>query len=375
MGEKLLKAPESDEAREYVFKSLLKEITDSGFSQEAAGAVLRSFALALGWNIQAADKGNGGPNTLQSHSDQDSGAPWGGEERVPSGGSGVAPGNSGMPNLNAGAPAGGKTGKILLAVFIAGIIALLPLIGLAPDMSNEPAALPVQPAAEKSAHSEKKAADKPVKPPGKSAADSVSKSAAAASLRAAYAYKQAGEYFDFGRYPQRADGKERPITWLVLRRYSDCLLVISKFGLDAKPYNERYCDVTWSDCTLRRWLNGEFLQKAFNESEQSLIKISSLPNNASPSTEDPVFLLSIDEAKRLFSDNEKRMAKPTAYAIKNGAHADKYNGSAMWWLRSHVESGCLANHVDYGGCISRGISVNIDDVTVRPAFRISLKNQ
>ena len=33
-------------------------------------------------------------------------------------------------------------------------------------------------------------------------------------------------------------------------------------------------DINWADCTLRRWLNGEFFNKAFNEQEQSLIKTS-----------------------------------------------------------------------------------------------------
>ncbi len=86
--------------------------------------------------------------------------------------------------------------------------------------------------------------------------------------------KQVSDRFEFGRYPQGANGEVEPITWRVLQRNSDSLLVIAEQGLDAKPYNEEFCDITWADCTLRRWLNGEFFNKAFNEQEQSLIKTS-----------------------------------------------------------------------------------------------------
>ncbi|MBQ7529510.1 hypothetical protein IJT10_06370 [bacterium] len=108
------------------------------------------------------------------------------------------------------------------------------------------------------------------------------------SLRAVYEDKQVGDRFEFGRYPQGGNGEEKPITWRVLRRDSDGLLVIAEMGLDAKPYHKRDCSITWSDCSLRRWLNDKFYKKAFNDQEQSLIKKTKLANNAGPSTEDNV---------------------------------------------------------------------------------------
>ena len=128
--------------------------------------------------------------------------------------------------------------------------------------------------------------------------------------------------FDFGRYPQDANGEVKPITWRVLKRDSDSLLIISEKCLDVKLYNEKCVDITWAECTLRAWLNGEFFIRAFNEQEQSLIKTSNLANNAGPSTEDRVFLLSVDEVKCLFADNDDRGCKTTAYAVKNAFHSD-----------------------------------------------------
>ncbi|MBP3696995.1 MAG: hypothetical protein J6J45_05560, partial [Clostridia bacterium] len=68
---------------------------------------------------------------------------------------------------------------------------------------------------------------------------------------------QVGDYITFGSYEQDNDlsnGKE-PIEWLVLDKQDGKVLVISKYALDAKPYNDEYVDVTWETCTLRSWLN------------------------------------------------------------------------------------------------------------------------
>ena len=195
-----------------------------------------------------------------------------------------------------------------------------------------------------------------------------------AFLRASYANKQVGERFEFGRYPQGENGEVKPITWRVLRRGRDSLLVISEYGLDAKPYNTVRKSITWSECTLRRWLNGEFLQKAFNAQEQSLIKVSSLSNNAGPSTEDRLFLLSIDEVKSLFAGDNDRTAKPTAYAIINDAWVSDnvaYTGNAWWWLRSRSCNDNYAADVDADGYIHDCLVDNAS-AAVRPAFRIAI---
>ncbi|MCR4784716.1 MAG: DUF6273 domain-containing protein [bacterium] len=195
-----------------------------------------------------------------------------------------------------------------------------------------------------------------------------------------------GYRFKFGRYPQGSNGEVYPITWRVLRRDEDSLLVISEFGLDTKPYNQDKRHVTWSECTLRGWLNSEFLLKAFTDSERSLIKVSSLGHDADPptafrtlmeaftfrydrSTEDRVFLLSRNEVRNLFYLLPK--FRPTEYAIKNGAEED---GCAWWWLRSRGSSSNDAADVGTGGDIYCYNYVLDTGGCVRPAFRIALQN-
>ncbi len=177
-----------------------------------------------------------------------------------------------------------------------------------------------------------------------------------------------GDRFSFGRYPQGPNGEVLPITWRVLE--SDSLLVISDEGLDVKPYNENLVDITWSECTLRRWLNGEFFEQAFSEQEKTFIKMSNLSNNADPTTSDRIFLLSIEEVRRLFTDVRDRMAKLTEYAVKNGA--DVYAGNTDWWLRSCGANGQYANFVyDYGAISDQGRRVTYEKCSIRPVLRLA----
>ena len=55
-----------------------------------------------------------------------------------------------------------------------------------------------------------------------------------------------GSFIKFGTYPQTASGTDKtPIEWLVLDIMGDKALVISKYGLDAKPYHAPGGDITW----------------------------------------------------------------------------------------------------------------------------------
>ena len=197
------------------------------------------------------------------------------------------------------------------------------------------------------------------------------------SMQVVYANKEVGDRFDFGRYPQGANGEVKPITWRVLKRDSDGLLVVSELGLDAKPYNEKFVRMAWADCTLRAWLNDEFFIRAFNEQEQSLIKTSNLTNNEGTYyTEDRVFLLSEGDARYLFAGNDERECKATAYAVGNGvieAKLPRYIKSVhAWWLRSSRYYRGKAFFVDYSGGVYDHCDVSARHTAVRPALRLVL---
>ena len=84
-----------------------------------------------------------------------------------------------------------------------------------------------------------------------------------------------GDVVTFGKYPQTAAGTDQtPIEWIVLDVQDGKALLLSKYGLEMKQYNTEYTDITWETCTLRTWLNSDFLNKAFSSEEQSAILIT-----------------------------------------------------------------------------------------------------
>lgn len=83
---------------------------------------------------------------------------------------------------------------------------------------------------------------------------------------------------------------------------------MAKDCIDCRVHNDERADTCWADCTLRAWLNGEFLQCAFTEEERSRIAQVLLANednpdygtDGGPGTTDSVFCLSLAEVPILF---------------------------------------------------------------------------
>lgn len=191
----------------------------------------------------------------------------------------------------------------------------------------------------------------------------------------------------FGQYQQTNNSFEL-IQWLVLEEREDgTALLLSKYALDCKRYNNKYEDTTWADCGLRTWLNNQFLNSAFSAEEQQLIKTTHLENKSNPeygtkggvATDDQVFLLSYDEIKRYFGaaprdTEEKLIAYPTQYAKSQGVSTDN-SGACVWWLRSPGSSSSDAALVLSNGYVySLGWGVNYSDYGVRPALVVNLKS-
>ena len=170
------------------------------------------------------------------------------------------------------------------------------------------------------------------------------------------------------------------IGWLVLEKQDGKVLLISKYCIDAKPYNEKDAYVTWETCTLRQWLNGNFIDETFIEEEKTLICDTYLQNPDNPEygtdggndTTDKVFLLSINEAEKYFANDEARATTATSYARVQGIYVSEENGTngyACWWLRSPGNGSGDAARVDNGGAVlCSGSIVDYGGSGVRPAF-------
>ncbi|MDR1135442.1 MAG: DUF6273 domain-containing protein [Clostridiales Family XIII bacterium] len=193
----------------------------------------------------------------------------------------------------------------------------------------------------------------------------------------------------FGRY-----------KWRVLDIQGDKALLLTENIIEKCPYNTDYMDVTWESCTLRKYLNGEFLSK-FNSQEQEMILETTNTNlnnqwygiNGGKRTTDKAFLLSIDEVVKYFGDsgdlaNHKGWYwRNNKFELKDGKGYyinDQYNNERMakcgdegawWWLRSPGHNSGDAAHVFTDGeLIMGGLSVDCGHVGVRPALWLNLKS-
>ena len=222
--------------------------------------------------------------------------------------------------------------------------------------------------------------------------------AAKKALEAREAQFTVGNYVTFGEYPQTTAGEDMtPIEWLVLARNGNKALLISRYGLDAQPYNTDYTSVTWETCTLRTWLNGTFYNKAFSSAEQAAILTTNVDNSKNQcysgwstssgnNTQDKVFLLSYAEANKYFgvtydnSSNTKSRVAPTAYAIAQGAwtsYSNKTTDSTYagwWWLRSPGTYQDYAAIVYFVGSLDFNY-VDSDSGSVRPALWVNLESK
>lgn len=208
-----------------------------------------------------------------------------------------------------------------------------------------------------------------------------------------------GDTVTFGSYPQSdASGNNKePIEWVVLDKQDGAVLLFSKYILDCKPYNTEYTDITWVDCSLRAWLNAEFLNTAFDMYEYGKIQKTALINDnnsdyntdGGSDTDDRVFCLSIEEAMKYFGPGKKddsgydigksiaTTATNYAKAVENGSakllsNSNSnawYYGYSAYWLRSPGAENIAAANVGSDGYLTTaGANVSFGDIGVRPAI-------
>lgn len=192
-----------------------------------------------------------------------------------------------------------------------------------------------------------------------------------------------GNYVYFGSCEQdnRSDTGKEPIEWrvLALDKSGEKALLVSRYALTARCYHNGDTYPTWADSDIRGWLNGEFLQDAFTEQEQTIIQQTKLSTpsyegiDGGSDTWDKVFLLSRGEAADYFTGSADRLVKPTAYARAMGADVAGENGCCWWWLRTPGTYSYDAGLVyAVGGIDHTGGNVKNAAIAVRPALWVEL---
>ncbi|MBR5085020.1 MAG: hypothetical protein IKX33_10520 [Prevotella sp.] len=187
-----------------------------------------------------------------------------------------------------------------------------------------------------------------------------------------------------------------PIKWRILKISGTKAVLLADRMPDTCPFHDKDEDVNWSGSHLRQWLNKEFFNRAFSETEREAIELTNVENSPNaqygtycgPDTQDYVFILSNNEvfASPLASDygfyagsgidDPARRFRSTLYAKCRGAwwsSVMNYRGNSFWFMRTNGYTPSSITYVcDFGYLYNQGTAVTCDDAAVLPAISIDL---
>lgn len=190
----------------------------------------------------------------------------------------------------------------------------------------------------------------------------------------------------FGHFPQSSNGKggynNDPIKWRVLSVNDGKAFLLSDKVLELLPY-DLDGENDWEHCSLRTWLNNDFLQKAFTNEEQAAIVKKTIANNNNSkygtsggnSTSDFVFLPSEGEMTQEsygFPPNRRdcvqRKASSTKYATRNGNYVPDY------YLRTPGEDSISAARCLSEGDVELSGEYKQFEEYIRPALYVDISS-
>lgn len=206
----------------------------------------------------------------------------------------------------------------------------------------------------------------------------------------------ATQHVQFGSYWQEdtnGDGKadqsdaKTPMKWRVLWTSDTQACLLSEYCIDAGAFHNTGEKVTWETCDLRKWLNGTWINDAFNAKERAAILEkeyvtegdSFTENKSDIATRDRVCLPSIGDMTNgayQFDINSnaadaKRTATNTAYCASK---EDRYGVGEKdtYWLRNSGQFNDQACSVSVGGIIEYLTNVDYQGHGIRPMLYLNL---
>lgn len=195
-----------------------------------------------------------------------------------------------------------------------------------------------------------------------------------------------GDDFTFGKY------HDEEIEWEVLSRNflidegKIRVQLYSKYVIDCQPFDEDG-ETSWADCSLREWLNDDFIKEAFSAKEQKQLAETSYFNIYGDDRflTDKVYLMSY---LRYRMTPEDAMCKATDYAEEQGVATE--DGYARYWGRDIIQTVSTSSSdkgfgqfdypmvFDYDGTMSvadRKLEhlYDAEDIGVRPIICVEFK--
>lgn len=179
---------------------------------------------------------------------------------------------------------------------------------------------------------------------------------------------QVGSVIKFGKYNRE---------WIVLDKKEGKALIFAKESVGEGRYHSEEMNIiwgkeditcekkniTWEDCSLRKWLNEDFYNNFFYEREKNQICEVLVKNFSNPKygtwagndTMDKIFLLSIGEVEKYLGNNKTRRI------------------GSWWWLRSPGYCGYNATIVNSDGAILPNGIDTYSKRAIRPALWLNIE--
>lgn len=140
-------------------------------------------------------------------------------------------------------------------------------------------------------------------------------------------------------------------NWRILDIQNNAALIITECIIEQRAYHDAYKDITWADCSLRKYLNGAFYDKFCAADKSRIIPVMNKnPDNqwygskGGADTQDSLFLLSTEEVVcQYFGDSSSKLHNPgknQRYWFQrkdenNSRRSATFRGGIWWWwLRS-----------------------------------------
>ena len=161
-----------------------------------------------------------------------------------------------------------------------------------------------------------------------------------------------GDVVAFGRY-----------TWYVTDKTDGICTLLCQGPVAEKTYHDSKADITWENCSLRRWLNEDFYNQKFSDGEKAAIVTThnTFSEEDSPyemdcgnDTDDKVYLYTYSESKTV-SDEIRECG-------------------INWWLRSPGKKQSEAVYILGRSANLMGNTVN-NPLGVRPVIRVRYSGQ
>jgi hypothetical protein len=185
-----------------------------------------------------------------------------------------------------------------------------------------------------------------------------------------------GDIVEFGGY-----------EWRVLDVSGGKTLLLCESVLERRAYHGESIDITWAECDLRAYLNGEFYDK-FSADDKARIALTRNSNkdnqwfgtSGGSDTDDYIFNLSVEEVVKYFGDSGQLSKRPERNPneiddqYNEARKAYRTNGDvSQWWLRSPGYFTSGAANIGKDGNIEfvSGCGVTNRDPRIRPAMWVN----